>query len=215
MEAARSHSSSSTAPASLVPNDDPDPAIAKYLFYRCNFPIEERTPLAARYRWTIWCPTSSDPWPREVKDLGTRAKFLFRSVVYFLGLFAGDECGALLILDGDRLAHYSQFSPRYWRFPGMRDDDLQIGDTWTDPADRGSGLASFALEKVIAATYKPGRNFWYVVGATNAPSIRVVEKAGFALIGQGSWVRPFGIKLLGSYVMQETAAPPPAIIVHP
>ncbi len=198
--------------APKAPNDDPDPMPREYLFYRRDFPVEERTPLPAQYWWTMWRPAWGDPWPREGKDLGTRAKFLFRTVVYFLGLFAGEECGALLILRDQHLAHYSQFSSRYWRFPGMRGDDLQIGDTWTDPADRGRGLASFALEKVIAAHYRPGRNFWYVVGSANAPSIRVVEKAGFALVGTGSWVKPLGIKLFGSYVMKEMPAPPPTAV---
>ena len=80
------------------------------------------------------------------------------------------------------------------------DNDLQIGNTWTDPSHRGRGLAIFALEKILVLKRKPARYFWYVVEAINRPSIRVVQRAGFELADEGSWQRPFGIKLLGSYV---------------
>lgn len=212
MTASPSRSPVAHAPESIAPNEDSDPLPGKYLFYRCSAPVAERTALPEQYSWLLWRPSAGHPWPRPAHGVKTRGKFLFRSAIHFLGLFSGDECGALLILQGNRIAHYSQFSPRYWRFPGMQEDDLQIGDTWTDPAHRGRGLASFALERIITATYKPGRNFWYVVGAANAPSIRVVERAGFMLLGQGSWIKPLGIKLLGSYVMDETPAPPAAIV---
>lgn len=208
-----SYAPPSTDRVSISCDGDSNPIIGNYLFYRINVPVEQRTRLQQQYRWTMWHPSLWDPWPREVKEFGKRAKFLFRAMLHSLGLFAGDDCGAILILEGHRLAHYSQFSPRYWRFPGMQGDDLQIGDTWTDPAHRGRGLASFALEKVVAAHYRPGRNFWYVVGSANAPSIRVVEKAGFTLIGAGSWVRPFGITLFGSFVMDKVKPPPAS--VHP
>ncbi len=201
-------------------DDEPHPLPGPYLFYQRDLPIEESTVLPPGYWWTMWRPTWGDLWPREVTDLKNRLKFIFRTAIYFLGLFAGDECGALLILRGTHLAHYSQFSPRYWRFPAMRAGDLQIGDTWTDPADRGRGLALFALEHVIAAHYRPGRKFWYVVAASNAASIRVVQKAGFKLVGTGAWVKPLGIKLTSAYVMKEArvikeeAGAPPSAIQH-
>jgi len=97
--------------------------------------------------------------------------------------------------------HYSGFTPRYWRFPFLQDSDLQIGDTWTEPSHRGKGLALFALLEIIRIKRKPGRKFWYVVGGLNTPSIRVVEKAAFSLVGKGTFIVPLGIKLLGSYVM--------------
>jgi GNAT superfamily N-acetyltransferase len=116
-------------------------------------------------------------------------------------MFSNREVGALCIHHGHRLVHYSGFTPRYWRFPFLIDRDLQIGDTWTDPSHRGKGLASYALEEIMEIKQAPGREFWYVVGDTNFPSIRVVERAGFGLVGFGGWRKPWGIKLLGSYVM--------------
>ncbi|HZO81549.1 MAG TPA: GNAT family N-acetyltransferase [Candidatus Binataceae bacterium] len=138
--------------------------------------------------------------PAGLPGLRPKLRFLFRWLLRRARLFAGAECGALLIRDRGAVVHYSGFTPRYWRFPFMGDDDLQIGDTWTAPAHRGRGLALFALETIVAAAARPGRCFWYVVANTNRPSIRVVEKAGFTLASDGVWIKPWGLKLLGYYV---------------
>jgi hypothetical protein len=59
----------------------------------------------------------------------------------------------------------------------------------------------------VRVTREPERRHWYVVEAVNRASIRVVEKAGFTLSGEGTWIKPWGLKLLGSYVMQTPAGP--------
>jgi RimJ/RimL family protein N-acetyltransferase len=87
----------------------------------------------------------------------------------------------------------------------MADEDLQIGDVWTDEAHRGKGLATFAMGRILAALKKPGRRFWYVVGDGNAASIRIPERAGFTLVGTGrKWPR-LGLGVLGKYVPDEPA----------
>ncbi len=129
-----------------------------------------------------------------------RLKFLFRTALDLLGLFSGPDCGAVCIYAAGRMVHYTNFTPRYWRFAFIGGDDLQIGDTWTDPEYRGKGLAQFALARILTLKRRPGRLFWYCVEAINTPSIRVAEHAGFEVVAEGEWKKPFGIKLLGSYV---------------
>jgi len=85
----------------------------------------------------------------------------------------------------------------------MNKNDLQIGDTWTHPEHRGQGLATFALRRVVQVRQMTGRKFWYIVEQDNKPSIRVVEKAGFNLIGKGIKRKRFGLGLLGSYMIQD------------
>lgn len=97
------------------------------------------------------------------------------------------ECGALLIYGSKGLVHYSGFTAAYWRFPFMDYDDLQIGNTWTDPAHRRKGFALFALRTLVARLSGPGRKLWYVVEAINVGSIKVVERAGLTATGQGTW----------------------------
>ena len=54
---------------------------------------------------------------------------------------------------------------------------------------------------------KPGRRLWYVVEDVNAPSIQVVEKAQFTLAAEGTWVRPWALKLAGAYVIRSELPP--------
>ena len=157
--------------------------------------------LPAQYSWTIWRPQTWPTLPPGLSRIRLRRRFLFRWAISRLHLFGGPDCGALLIYEGGRLAHYSGFTPRYWRFPFIASGDLQIGDTWTDPADRGRGLALFALQTIVAAVARPGRRLWYVVEVANKPSIRVAEKAHFTLAAEGTRVIPWGIKLAGAYVI--------------
>jgi RimJ/RimL family protein N-acetyltransferase len=187
----------------------------RYLFYCYTCGQNERDRnvrdeigggLDSPYWWTVWRPRSWPALPPRLPNHRFKLRFLFRWSLHRLHLFAGSGSGALLIYDRRRLVHYSGFTPRYWRFPFVADDDFQIGDTWTDPAHRGRGLASFALQRVVMTLAKPGRRLWYVVEDINKPSIRVVEKAQFILAAKGTWVRPWGLKLASAYVIRRNHA---------
>ena len=185
------------------------PLEPRYLFYCFTYGQKDGTAsdatagsLSAQYSWTIWRPRLLLELPQGLPSVRLRLRFLFRWILHRMHLFAGSESGILLIYDRGQLVHYSAFTPRYWRFPFVADDDFQIGDTRTDPTNRGRGLALFALRTIVATLARPGRCLWYVVGATNAPSIRVAEKAQFTLMAEGTWVTPWGIKLAGAYVIR-------------
>jgi len=158
--------------------------------------------LPAPYSCTVWRPRGCPTLPPGLSGLRLRLRFLFRWAVHRLHLFAGPGCGALLVYDRERLVHYSGFTPGYWRFPFIAGGDLQIGDTWTDPAYRGRGLALFALQTAVAILARPGRRLWYVVEVINKSSIRVAEKAHFALAAEGTRVASRGPKLAGAYVIR-------------
>lgn len=182
-----------------------------YLFYCYTCGPEEQSRnvreeigggLHPPYSWTVWRPRIWPALPSGLPNQRFRLRFLFRWALHRLHLFAGRGSGVLLIYDRRRLVHYSGFTPRYWRFPFIADGDFQIGDTWTDPAHRARGLASFALQTIVTTLAKPGRRLWYVVEDINKPSIRVVEKAGFTLAAEGTWIKPWGLKLAGAYVIR-------------
>jgi len=162
--------------------------------------------LPAQYSWTIWRPQTWPTLPPGLSRARLRRRFLFRWAMSRLHLFADSGCGVLLIYDGERMVHYSGFTPRYWRFPFIANGDLQIGDTWTDPEYRGRGLALFALKMIVATLARPGRQLWYVVEVINKPSIRVAEKAQFTLAAEGTRVIPWGVKLADAYVIRRNCA---------
>jgi GNAT superfamily N-acetyltransferase len=123
-----------------------------------------------------------------------------------LGLFASREYGAIVITHAGTPAHRTMVLPRYYAFPFLGRDDLQLGDTLTLPAHRGRGLATLALRAAPALLAQPGRALWYVVDADNTPSRRAVESAGWTLAGRATRHRWGGIPLTGAWRFAPEAA---------
>lgn len=172
-----------------------------YLFYRSpglmNLPAR---PAPAGYSCELWTPGGLRIKPKGVS--------LFPFIVWWffhaLHLFWNREYGLFVIRQGERVVHRSVITPGYLRFPFMKKGDIQVGDTWTDPALRGHGLATFALEHILRDPRTRNRRCWYVVEAENTASIRVVEKAGFILTGRGTRTRRFGLGVLGQFQLTES-----------
>jgi len=147
--------------------------------------------------WTVstWRPATDGPPPAALRGWQNRIWWLFDR----LGLFANRGFGVLMIREGDRLIHSSLVTPRYFRFPEMAADDLQIGATWTDPDMRGRGLGKLAVALIHKAWQGEFRRMWYLVGDDNVASVRVIEASGYRLLGTGSRQALPGLGLLGRY----------------
>jgi RimJ/RimL family protein N-acetyltransferase len=129
--------------------------------------------------------------------------FVVWTVMHYSHLFANRDYGVLLIHHKGQLVHHSGIFPRYFRFPFMAKDDLQIGDTWTASEYRGKGLATFAVQYTVQWLKKPGRRFWYVTETNNLASIRVIEKSGFVKVGEGSRIKRYRLSVLGAFVINK------------
>lgn len=177
-----------------------------YLFYRAAGPSSRpRTPPPG-YSWEFWRPSPASAAPSGL-PAAERNRFRLRWLLHHMRVFPNRDYAVLVVRRGEELVHYSGITGRYWRFPFMAADDLQIGDTWTHPDHRGKGVAGFAVHSVLAAMGRPGRRIWYVVEEINAPSIRAAEGAGMTLYARGVWRRPLNIKLIGSYAIREIIIP--------
>jgi RimJ/RimL family protein N-acetyltransferase len=151
--------------------------------------------LIEEYEECLWQPTST-----KITPTGFPANpFLVWWLFHKLTIFTSRDYALYLIHKGGKIVHRACVFPKYFRFPFMDKQDLQIGDTWTSPDYRGQGLATHAINRILTLCNAPSRHFWYVVRETNAPSIRVVEKAGFSLVGRGTKIKRFGLAILGSY----------------
>jgi RimJ/RimL family protein N-acetyltransferase len=130
-------------------------------------------------------------------------------LLHQLRLFSNREYEVLLIRDraNGELAHYSGATGRYWRWPFMGAEDMQIGDTWTNPAHRGRGLGKFALAVLLRQLARPGRRIWYVVGAENLASIAIAKAAGMRLGGTGGRTHPRLFRFLHAYELRAAAGP--------
>jgi RimJ/RimL family protein N-acetyltransferase len=174
-----------------------------YLFY-CSEILENKSvsqPVDRYYLSKVWKPSVVEVIPPGVPFI----PFAVWWSMHSLHIFTNRDYSLFLIYDNELIIHRSVITPRYFRFPFMGQDDLQIGDTWTAPEYRGKGLATFAIQRILEFHKKLGRKFWYVVEESNSPSIRVVEKAGFKRIGEGERSKRFGMKVFGSYEIKTTS----------
>jgi RimJ/RimL family protein N-acetyltransferase len=159
--------------------------------------------LAEGYAVELWRPT-----PRQLAPPGANGPILtVWWAMHHLGLFANRDYAQLTVRRAGRLVHCSGVFPRFPRFPFMAADDLQIGATWTDQGHRGLGLAVHAIVRIVRELGRPGRRFWYLTDASNAASVRAVEKAGFSRVAEGRKVPRYGMPFLGAYVPDSPPRP--------
>lgn len=167
-----------------------------FLYYSASIPASYSTrSIPVDYQYEIWRPALFCSKPRDLPAFPFTVWWLF----HLLHIFTNREYGIVLIRRHGRIVHRSVITPRYFRFPFMRAGDIQVGDTWTDPEMRGLGLATSALEQILVACTDRRHTCWYVVESSNTPSIRVVEKAGFSLVGKGVRTRRLGLGILGQF----------------
>ena len=148
-------------------------------------------------------PLVTELWRPSIRRVGPRGMDLLPAgawwVMHHSRMFRNQGYAQLLVWDGGKLVHRSCIFPGWFRFPFMEASDLQVGDTWTAPSHRGAGLATYALKYIVAGEPGPGPVYWYVTAKTNKESIRVAEKAGFELAGEGVRTAPLGISLAGVF----------------
>jgi RimJ/RimL family protein N-acetyltransferase len=169
------------------------------LFYAAE-PAErplDRPPLDADVR--LWCP-HTDGLPRRCPRYATN---LCWWAADRLGAFASHDFTELSLWRGDRMLHRLVVTPRWYRFPFMAPDELQIGALWTDPSERGRGLARAAIMEAHRLAAHATR-LWYLVDAGNLPSIALIESCGYRCIGTGRRTRPLGLTPAGRFRLDQT-----------
>ena len=172
-----------------------------YLFFRHVGIAARPSPLSGDYSWRLWRPTLAEPAPATLSRSAAAMWWWFHR----LHVFSNRDYSALLIESGGEVVHRSMIFPGFFRFPFQQKWDLQVGDTWTMESHRNRGLAAYALAQIVHELRRAGRGFWYVVEEHNLPSIRAVERAGFAKLACGRRCSRFGLRFLGFYSMNSTS----------
>ena len=168
-----------------------------HFFYVCESqePAGPEPAIGSGYESCFWRPSLTSIVPRGLP----RLRFGTWWLVHYARLFANREYCLFVVRYGGVIIHRTGVFPRYFSFPFMGQDDLQIGAVWTAAEHRGKGIAPFAIRAVLRNLAKRGRRFWYVTDAGNAASIRAAEKAGFKKIAEGRKHARFGLRALGFY----------------
>lgn len=153
-------------------------------------------------------PLVTELWRPSIRRVRPRGAEFLPAVAWWAmhhsRMFRNQGYAQLLIRIEGKLVHRSCVFPGWFRFPFMEASDLQVGDTWTAPSHRGAGLATYALKYVVAREPGPGPVYWYVTEKTNTASIRIAEKAGFEMAGEGVRTAPFGVSLAGAFMIRST-----------
>jgi len=155
--------------------------------------------LSGHYSFEFWKPTIPTIVPKSL----FKAPFFVWSVLHYLKLFSTPNYSIFMVYLGKKMVHYSVVLPKYFRTPFITKNDLQIGPVWTHNEHRRNGIASYVIQKILQSYKKRGRKFWYIVREENIASRRLAEKAGFILYGKGVRKKKFGIRAIGTFVIEK------------
>lgn len=173
-----------------------------------SFYFHERTspspahPVPAECQIELWRPSLTNWRPEGMP--GARNALIW-ALFHHARIFANRDYSILLIRRGRHVIHRSFVFPGWFRFPFMEREDLQVGDTWTEPTERGRGLATCGLTAVVQSPAL-ARRIWYIVDESHGSSVRVAKKCGFVLYGAGRRQSRWGLRGLGSFVLEEPSS---------
>jgi len=109
-----------------------------------------------------------------------------------------------IVYSGRKMVHYSVVSSRYFRYPFMGENDIQIGPCWTNNEYRGRGIHYFVIQTILGTYQDKGDfNFWYITREDNIASQRSIEKSIFLENGRGVRIKKFGLRILGAFIMEK------------
>jgi acetyltransferase (GNAT) family protein len=137
-------------------------------------------------------------------------KFALWWLLHVFGIFRNPNYTVLIVRRNGRAVHRTCLIPKYFRWPFMSDNDLQVSSTWTHSSHRCLGIATCVLQHVVEEWSKEGRTLWYVTHADNAASIAVCCHMGFRMKTAASRTSRLGIRLLGELALLDGSANKPA-----
>lgn len=123
--------------------------------------------------------------------------FFIWYIFYHFGVFENKNYFVAYIKNQNKILHKTLIFPKFYRFPFMKKNDLQLGDIFTEKTYRGRGIA-FNVVNLIINMYKT-KNFWFLCSENNISSIMIAHNNNFKLKGYGYKVTPFGFNIFSYY----------------
>lgn len=165
--------------------------------YNPDARVETAAPLPPDMHIRCWRPDFDGFPPRGSRLLSNQ----FWWALARAGGFARKGFAEIRIDRGNGVVHRLIVTPRWYRFPFMAPEDLQIGRLWTSPDARRTGLARAAMGEAHRRFANDSARIWYVADAANAASQALALSCGYRLVATGRRTRRFGTPLLGQYVI--------------
>lgn len=127
----------------------------------------------------IWKPSLS-----TFRHSRLPSKYLIWWFYHYMHIFRNKNLQVWLYYINQELAHFFCIVPKYYRWPFMNKNDVQITYVITTKKYRGNNIAFNAIGKAINKLEIAG-DIWYVTDSTNYASQKLAEKLGFELFGNG------------------------------
>ena len=115
----------------------------------------------------------------------------------FFKIFKNKKIQIWLYYINNELAHFFCIVPKYYRWPFMKKNDVQVTYVITEKEYRGKKLAFNGIAKALNELQIDG-DIWYVTDSSNIASQKLAKKLGFELFSEGARKVSFGgfIKIL-------------------
>jgi len=156
---------------------------ASTVIYRLNYEDDLiLTPPEVSYELVHWKPGIYQ---------GFRSKrFPFKYNIFwfyhFLGVFKNNNYSAILLKDKEVIVGAMLVIPAYYRWPFMKNDDVQFTYVITHPEYRGKGIGKSILQQALYFLKEKNIDkIWYVTNEQNVASMKLCEKVGFSFVGYG------------------------------
>jgi len=128
---------------------------------------------------TIWKPAVTNFYHTRLPR-----KYIFWWFFHYLGIFRNNKLQIRLFFENKNLAHFFCIVPKFYRWPFMSKNDVQITYVITEKGFQGKGLAFKCISSVLA-NFEINGDIWYVTDSVNIASQRLAEKLGFVFQGNG------------------------------
>jgi len=142
---------------------------------------------------TFWAPSLSQIKP----ILFPYRPYIFWYIFNYFGIFTSRDYRVVYLKNSFEILHRTIIFPKFFRFPFMNKNDLQVGDILTKESLRGKGVASQVLSEILSS-YKT-KSFWFLCDENNISSVLIAHKNNFKLVGYGHKVTPLGLNIFSYY----------------
>jgi RimJ/RimL family protein N-acetyltransferase len=153
-------------------------------------------PLPAGHKIRCWKP-DHDGLPAAA---ARRLSNYFWWFLTRIGGFSRPDFAEFRIERTGQVLHRLIVTPRWYRFPFMAPDDLQIGNVWTAPEARREQLARIMMAEVHRRF--GDRTIWYVTDCANEASAALARSCGYRLVARGRRTPRLGLPILAQYVVE-------------
>lgn len=129
------------------------------------------------------CIEKMVPKPWKIKRKTETLCFYEYLSRWYFGMITGWRYRIYYLLDKDQIVHTSFVVPRCHKFPFLGKMDYEIGPCVTKEAYRRRGSYCYMLDNITNEAEYGKSMFYMIVKATNEPSVKGIEKAGFCRCG--------------------------------